>query len=70
MRELVRTTDLYKVDTEAEAVKLIQECKDEQMAGGYELTKYESKYRTKKAKGEIIESWYQVLLQKDFDLGE
>lgn len=70
MRQLVRTTDVYKVDTEAEAVSLIQECKDNQGTEGYELTKYESKYRTKKAKGEIVEEWYQVTLQKDFDLGE
>ena len=35
-----------------------------------DLTKYESKYRTKKVKGEIVEEWYQVTLQKDFNIGE
>lgn len=70
MKQLIRTTDFFKVDTEPEAVQLIQEYKDNQSNEGYDLTKYESKYRTKKAKGEIVEEWYQVTLQKDFDVGE
>lgn len=70
MRSLVRTTDIFKVDTESEAVTLVQEYKDNASSEGYDLTKYESKYRNKKTKGEIVEEWYQVTLQKDFDIGE
>ena len=70
MKELKRTTDVYKVSTEAEAAQLIQEFKENAAAEGYDLTKYESKYRNKKLKGEIVEEWYVVTLQKDFDLGE
>lgn len=66
MKELKRTTDVYRVDTEAEAAQLIQEFKDSAGAEGYDLTKYESKYRTKKKKGEVEEEWYMVTLQKDF----
>jgi len=70
MKELERITEIYKVDTEVEAAKLIQEAKDQQLNGNYELTKYESKYRCKKQKGAIVEEWYTVTLQKDFALGE
>jgi len=70
MKELKRTTDVYRVDTEVEAAQLIQEFKDNAGAEGYDLTKYESKYKCKKkrSKGEVeIESeWYMVTLQKDF----
>lgn len=66
MKELKRTTDVYRVDAEVEAAQLIQEFKDNAGVEGYDLTKYESKYRNKKVKGEIAEEWYMVTLQKDF----
>jgi len=70
MKELKRTTDVFKVSTEAEAAQLIQEFKENAVVEGYDLTKYESKYRNKKAKGEIVESWFVVTLQKDFGADE
>lgn len=70
MKELKRVTDVFKVDTEAAAAQLIQEYKDAAGAEGYDLTKYESKYRNKKKKGEIEEEWYIVTLQKDFAIEE
>jgi len=70
MKELKRITEIYKVATEEEATELIQEFKDGQATGDYEITKYESKYRNKKAKGEIVEEWYSVLIQKDYNTEE
>ena len=70
MKELKRVTDVFKVDTEAAAAQLIQEYKDKAREEGYDLTKYESKYRNKKVKGEIAEEWYMVTLQKDFAIEE
>lgn len=69
VKELTRTTDIYRVDTEIEAAALIEEFKEKASSEGYDLTKYESKYRNKKSKGEIIDEWYLVTLQKDFDVG-
>lgn len=70
MKELKRVTDVFKVDTETAAAQLIQEYKDKAREEGYDLTKYESKYRNKKVKGEIAEEWYMVTLQKDFAIEE
>ena len=70
MKVLQRITEVYKVDTEEEAAALIEEFKDGAGPGGYEVTKYESKYRNKKAKGEIVEEWYVATIQKDYDMGE
>ncbi len=70
MKQLQRITEVYRVDTEDAAARLIEEFKEGASEGGYEITKYESKYRNKKIKGEIIESWFVVTIQKDFDLEE
>jgi hypothetical protein len=70
MEILKRITEVYKVDTEQAASDLIQKFKDDSGEGGYEVTKYESKYRNKKAKGEIVEEFYMVTVQKDFDTEE
>lgn len=66
MKELTRTTDVYRVDSEAEAAQLIQAFKDNASTEGYDLTKYESKYKSKKKQGQVEEEWYMVTLQKDF----
>lgn len=70
MKELKRITEIYKVDTETAAAQLIQEFKDGQGTGNYELTKYSSQYKNKKAKGEIVEEFYMVAVQKDYALEE
>ena len=38
-RFLMKTTDVYRVDTEEEAMDMIEEAKDKQVEGGYTLTK-------------------------------
>jgi len=66
MVELKRVTEIYRVDTEEAAAELIENFKSKAGKDGYDLTKYESKYRNKKLKGEIVDSWYTVTIQKDF----
>lgn len=53
---LLKETFEYRVDTEAEAVQLIE--KEKAQSKG--LVTYKTAYKTKKAKGEIIEDWYVV----------
>jgi hypothetical protein len=65
MAQLLRITEMYRVDDEDQAAALIEQAKAD--SKDYLLTKYESKVREKKAKGEVIESWVVVTLQKDFD---
>jgi len=60
-RYLVSTTETYRVDSEAEAQALIQENKNINYG---ELVKYSSTYRERKQKGEVVDSWYRVILTK------
>lgn len=60
MKYLITTTETYRVDTEAEADTLIEEAKAEG------LNKYSCTYKEAKAKGEVIDSWYRVILTKNF----
>ena len=64
MKYLLNTTEIYRVDTEAEATELINEAKND---SNYILSKYSSVKREQKAKGEVIDAWYKVTLVKTFN---
>ena len=64
MRYLINVTEVYRVDTEAEAAELINEAK---ASGSYALSKYSSTKKERKAKGEVIDEWYHVVLVKTFN---
>lgn len=61
MKYLIDTTEIYRVDSEAEADQLLETVK----ASGV-LNKYSCVYKERKQKGEIIDSWYRVTLNKKF----
>lgn len=65
-RQLLKTTDVWRVDTEEEAVDMIEEAKDRQIEGGYSLTKSSYVMKTKKSKGEIVDCWYICSTEKTF----
>jgi hypothetical protein len=52
----IKKVDSYRVDTEEEAKNLLEDLRSK--SAGYELTKHEVKMKTKKVKGEIVDSWY------------
>ncbi len=55
---LIERTEKYVVDSEEEAIKLIQNAKEDATNNGYILGASGYTYKTKKAKGEIIgEVW-------------
>jgi hypothetical protein len=54
------------VDTEEEAMGMIEDAKDQQISGGYTLTKSSYTLKTKKSKGEIVDQWFIVLTEKTF----
>lgn len=64
---LLKTTDIYRVDDETEAVEMIQNYKNNQAMEGYTLTKSGYVLKNKKAKGEIIDSWAIVTIEKTFN---
>ena len=67
MKMLMKTTDVYRVDNEEEAVQMINEARDSAIAQGYTLTKSSYVIKNKKSKGEIIDSWCIVSLEKSFN---
>ena len=65
---LVKRVEEYRVDTEEEAVALIQKFKENQPAGGYEVTKSGYTMKTKKSKGVVLEAWFIVSITMNYDL--
>ena len=66
MRQLLKTVDTYRVEDEEEAMSLIEEFKNNQMADGYSLTKSGYVLKNKKSKGEIIDSWAIATIERTF----
>ena len=61
---LTTVTETYRVDSEDEASRLIEEAKK---SNQYALAKYSSVYKERKQKGEVIDAWYRLTLTKVFD---
>lgn len=61
---LIKTTEVYRCDSEQEANELIKEAK---MSHLYTVTKSSSEIRTTKAKGEIVDEWRRVTITKSFN---
>ena len=61
---LVSTVETYRVDTDDEAKALIEEAKTSSM---FDLGKYSSEYKEKMSKGEIVDSYFKVVLTKKFN---
>ena len=61
---LISVTETYRVDTETEAAKIIEEAK---VDGKYVLSKNSSFKKERKQKGEIVDEWYKLTLTKVFD---
>lgn len=59
---LLRTEEVYRVDSEEEAQELIENAKQDE----YTLAKYNCEYHERKSKGEVIDSWYRVSLKRFF----
>ena len=61
---LTTTVETYRVDSELEAVNLIEEAKRDKT---YILGKYTNEHKERKSKGEVIEEYYKVTLTKLFN---
>ena len=66
MKILLKTTDVYRVNDEDEAVKMIEKAKTDALSEGCVLTKSGYVIKNKKHKGEIVESWAIVTLERTF----
>ena len=64
MKYLVSVQETYRVDEEEEVEAIIEAAKRDSR---YELAKYTREFKVKKQKGEIVDSWYKVTLNKHFN---
>lgn len=62
MKYLIRTTEVYRADDEDEAKAVIEQAKKTST-----VIKYNSTYKCRKQKGEIIDEWYKVEITKEWD---
>ena len=60
---LISVQETYRADTETEATTLIEEAKN---ASEYSLAKYNCEKKEVKSKGEVIDEYYKLVLQKVF----
>ena len=67
MKQLLKTTDVYRVNDEEEAVRTIEAAKNAQLSEGYILTKSGYVLKTKKQKGEVVDSWAVVTMERTFN---
>ncbi len=67
MKNLLKTVDTFRVADEEEAVRLIEEYKNNQAVEAYTLTKSGYVLKTKKSKGEIVDSWAIVTVERTFN---
>lgn len=61
---LVSTVETYRVDTEEEATKAIEEAKNDKT---YVLGKYTNEHKERKSKGEVIDEYWKLTLTKLFN---
>lgn len=64
MKFLISTTEIYRVDSEAEAEQLIQDAKTDDK---FDLLKYTTEKKDIKLKGEIVDTYFKVSLNKSFN---
>lgn len=62
--DLLKRTEEFRVNNEAEAEALIAQAKKDPDGEGYELTSYKMVKKDKKLKGEIVDSYVIVTLVK------
>ena len=63
MKYLLTTTEVYRVESEDEAKKMIEEAKED---NHFILKKYTSEFKERKQKGEVVDSYWKVSLVKTF----
>ena len=61
---LISTIETYRVDTEEEATKAIEEAKNDKT---YVLGKYTNEHKERKSKGEVIDEYWKLSLTKLFN---
>lgn len=65
--QLIKESQTFRVDTEAQAMELIEDAKEKQNTGGYTVKESKYQLKQKKAKGEVIDEFFLVTITKSFE---
>lgn len=66
MRKL-KVTEEFRVETEAEAKNAVENFQKEGLEKGFSIIKWSADYKTKKSKGEIVDSGYLLKVTFQFN---
>ena len=64
MKSLIKVVETYRIDSEAEVEQFLAELKEDPR---FELAKYSSQKKQKKAKGEIVDEWIRCEVTREFN---
>lgn len=67
-RMKLKTTEVWRVDSENEALEMIETARESQNDNGYTVTNSQYKLKVKKSKGEIIDQFYDVTISYNYVL--
>lgn len=59
----IKDSETYRVDSEEEAMQLIEDMKT-----NFTVTKASYTMKTKKSKGEIVDMWFQVSIERSYEV--
>lgn len=60
---LINRIDTFRVDTEKEAKDFVEQLK----RGDGEVIKHSIEYKEQKSKGEVIQSWYRLVVKRQYN---
>lgn len=60
---LINRVETYRVDSETEAKNFVEELK----RGKGEVLKHSIEYKEQKSKGEVIQSWYRLVVKSQYN---
>ena len=60
---LINRVDTFRVDTETEAKNFIEQLKK----SDGEVVKHSIEYKEQKSKGEVIQSWYRLIIKRQYN---
>lgn len=60
---LINRVDTFRVDTETEAKNFVEQLKK----GDGEVVKHSIEYKEQKSKGEVIQSWYRLIVKRQYN---
>lgn len=60
---LINTIETFRVDSEAEAKNFIEQLKK----SDGEVIKHSIEYKEQKSKGEVIQSWYRLVVKRQYN---